>query len=108
MPPANGPVLSLSIQSVLNQSALKRLGNDTVSGIWRTSMPIFMSRRPDGSLIRTQPITELSQHATISAACAQEVAKLSQLQVLLEDRQRGTAEGSPRRRTRAQKRHNAL
>lgn len=108
MPGSDWPCILQSVQSIVNQSALERLGNGNVSGSWPTTMRIFTGRRPDGLLVYPQPIAQLSKHPSILIARAYEVAKLSQLRVALEDMPREVAEGNVRRRTNAQKRHNEL
>lgn len=53
------PRILETMQAVINQSGVERLGKEEGGTNWRSPMQIFMGRKPRGILARPQPITEI-------------------------------------------------
>lgn len=108
MPPTQWPSIVNCMQLIINQSPLERLGQDHGASTWRTPLQVFTGREPRLMLVRPEPISELSRHEPMEVAKAREVAKLQLLHTAMNDMHRTVAVGNEKRRTQAQRRHNAL
>lgn len=105
--PTKWPTVLNSIQLIVNQSPLEKLGRNGNSPTWRTPLEVFTGRKPQPMLNQLTPTHELAKHTPIEAARAREISKLPDLQIALQEMHRAVAEGNEKRRTQAQRSHNA-
>lgn len=79
------PVLE-SVQSVLNQSPLKRLGlrDRAKPGIYRTPLEAFTGLKPTHPILRALPLQRYTNCATVSEVRARQLMKVEQIQDALE------------------------
>ena len=74
------------VQSILNQSPLKRLESQKNSprGIYRTPLEVFTSCKPRRPLLKALPIGDYSNTMSLDAARARQLCGIEELQEAME------------------------
>ena len=106
--PTDWPAVLECVQSVLNQSPLRRLGprDGAPPGVHRTPLEVFTGMRPTRPLLRALPLGEFQHCTTLDEARARQVMYVESLQQALDNMHRDVTERVTARRKRAIEDHN--
>lgn len=103
------PAVTECVQSVLNQSPLKRLGlrDPSKAGVYCTPLEVFTSHLPTRPLLRALPLERYGEVPAVSEALARQLINIDETQGALEARHRDVGERVTAARARAVSKHNS-
>ena len=108
MSPRDWPAVTKSVQSVINQTSLRKLGRRSadIPGIYWSSLEVFTGHRPVRPLFRAMPVGKYRMARTTYEIRARILLKIDQIRDALSQMNREANEISTAVRKRQVERHN--
>lgn len=107
LPGNEWPSIIESVQALINKSPVERIGKDPDTSLWRTPLQVFTGMKLKKILVRPSSLKEVSPLSSLEEKRALEVVRISHLHDALHEMHKEVVARNDRRRTKAQKVHNA-